>query len=193
MEVVWVRQFAPLLGNVVYAFALILASYLLATLAGSLLYRARSASLPAGGPPAGVWMALAVAAMLPAVAADPRLPGVPRFQRPHVARPRARSPWSPSPWRPCPHCSASSRPGSSIAGRAASHDGRARRWALNGLGCIARPAGWRASYCCPLIGERRRSSCSRWSARRHRRAARGAAAWKSAGRRTAWLRPPWPR
>src|SRR5262249_35713806 len=28
MEVVWVRQFAPMLGNVVYAFALILSSYL---------------------------------------------------------------------------------------------------------------------------------------------------------------------
>ena len=79
MEVVWVRQFAPLLGNVVYAFALILASYLLATLAGSLLYRARSGSLPASGPPLAAWIAVALASMLPAIAADPRLPGVTRF------------------------------------------------------------------------------------------------------------------
>ena len=74
MEVVWVRQFTPLLGNLVYAFALILASYLLATLTGSLLYRRWSASLPEDGPPAVVWMTLVLAAMLPAVAADPRLP-----------------------------------------------------------------------------------------------------------------------
>jgi spermidine synthase len=79
MEVVWVRQFAPLLGNVVYAFALILASYLVATLAGSLVYRARSARLPPQGPPAAAWLAMSVVAMLPAVAADPRLPGMLRF------------------------------------------------------------------------------------------------------------------
>src|SRR5258707_11623702 len=80
MEVVWVRQFTPLLGNVVYAFALILASYLLATLAGSLLYRRRSAALPREGPPPAVWIALALASLLPAVGADPRLPGIPRVQ-----------------------------------------------------------------------------------------------------------------
>ena len=39
MEVVWIRQFTPYLGNVVYAFALILAIYLAATFSGSAAYR----------------------------------------------------------------------------------------------------------------------------------------------------------
>ncbi len=43
MEVVWVRQFTPYLGTVVYAFALILAIYLSATFVGSAVYRNWSA------------------------------------------------------------------------------------------------------------------------------------------------------
>src|SRR5205085_6386927 len=39
LEVVWVRQFTPFLGTVVYAFAAILCVYLLATFLGSILYR----------------------------------------------------------------------------------------------------------------------------------------------------------
>src|ERR1035438_6009277 len=39
MEVVWIRQFTPYLGNVVYAFAGILAAYLIATVVGSRDYR----------------------------------------------------------------------------------------------------------------------------------------------------------
>jgi predicted membrane-bound spermidine synthase len=39
MEVVWIRQFTPYLGTAVYAFAIILATYLLATIAGSRNYR----------------------------------------------------------------------------------------------------------------------------------------------------------
>ncbi len=39
MEVVWVRQFTPYVGTVVYAFALILAVYLAATFIGSRIYR----------------------------------------------------------------------------------------------------------------------------------------------------------
>jgi predicted membrane-bound spermidine synthase len=39
MEVVWVRAFAPVLKTQVYSFALVLATYLGATYAGSLLYR----------------------------------------------------------------------------------------------------------------------------------------------------------
>jgi len=68
LEVVWVRQFAPYTGTVVYAFATILATYLAATFAGSALYRAW---------PMQSWRAhwglLGVAALLPLVATDPRL------------------------------------------------------------------------------------------------------------------------
>jgi len=71
MEVVWVRQFTPYLGTVVYAFALILATYLAATLAGSSLYRGlgRSASRDLTAPLAAL---AAGAGLLPALAADPR-------------------------------------------------------------------------------------------------------------------------
>jgi spermidine synthase len=152
MEVVWVRQFTPLLGNLVYAFALILASYLLATLAGSLLYRRWSASLPQDGPPAVVWMALVVGAMLPAVAADPRLPGIPRFQGLFVpalssiaavalsVAPLAGmlgfvTPWLVDRW----------------SGGASREAGSA--WALNGVGCIVGPLAG-GFLLLPWIGER---------------------------------------
>lgn len=71
MEVVWVRQFTAYLGNVVYAFAVILDVYLLATLIGSRAYRAR-AQASDGRTPAPVWIMLAVLGLLPLVAADPR-------------------------------------------------------------------------------------------------------------------------
>jgi len=152
MEVVWVRQFTPLLGNLVYAFALILASYLLATLAGSLLYRRWSASLPDDGPPAVVWMALALVAMLPAVAADPRLPGVPRLQGlfvPALASLAAVAlsvaplagvlgfvtPWLVDRWS----AGASRRAGSG--------------WALNGVGCVVGPLAG-GFLLLPWVGER---------------------------------------
>jgi spermidine synthase len=152
MEVVWVRQFTPLLGNLVYAFALILASYLLATLAGSLLYRRRSASLPADGPPALVWMALALAAMLPAVAADPRLPGIPRFQGLFVPAPASIAAVALSvaplagllgfvtPWLVDRWSGGSSR-------RAGSG------WAVNGVGCVLGPLAG-GFLLLPWVGER---------------------------------------
>ena len=153
MEVVWVRQFAPLLGNVVYAFALILASYLLATLAGSLVYRARSGSLPREGPPLAAWILLALASMLPAVAADPRLPGLTRFDvaptvpaaRSIVAVFLAVAPLSAllgflTPWLVDRWSGGSSR----RAGTA---------WALNGLGCVLGPlAGGFVQL--PVVSER---------------------------------------
>ncbi len=87
MEIVWVRQFTPYLGTVVYAFAVLLALYLGATFLGSLAYRVRGGAGPAGpegpaGPaglarPAGLtyaWIAAAIFGLLPLVAADPRLP-----------------------------------------------------------------------------------------------------------------------
>lgn len=72
MEVVWIRQFTPYLGNVVYCFAGILAMYLLATLLGSRDYRsgARTRDPEAS---AWAWSALAVSALLPLVAADPKI------------------------------------------------------------------------------------------------------------------------
>ena len=44
LEVVWVRLLTPYLGTVVYAFALILTIYLLATFLGSAAYRSGSLS-----------------------------------------------------------------------------------------------------------------------------------------------------
>jgi predicted membrane-bound spermidine synthase len=73
MEVVWIRQFTPFLGNVVYAFASILAIYLLSTLWGSRDYRSwvQSQSL---GDSSKAWALLGLSSLLPLVTADPRLP-----------------------------------------------------------------------------------------------------------------------
>lgn len=73
MEVVWVRQFTPYLGTVVYAFAIILALYLVSTFMGSAVYRRWSAPGPAAVPP-WIWPLLALAGLLPLVSTDPRLP-----------------------------------------------------------------------------------------------------------------------
>lgn len=72
MEVVWIRQFTPYLGNMVYAFAGILAIYLLATVLGSQDYRSKALS---HGPDetASAWSILALFAVIPVVAADPLL------------------------------------------------------------------------------------------------------------------------
>jgi spermidine synthase len=72
MEVVWIREFTPYLGNVVYAFAAILAVYLLATVVGSQDYRSRAHSRQPGES-ASAWGLLALFAVIPVVAADPRL------------------------------------------------------------------------------------------------------------------------
>ena len=68
MEVIWMRQFTVYLGDVVYAFAAILAMYLAATFAGSLIYRRR---MQGGG---AAWIVLGLAALLPLLFADPRFP-----------------------------------------------------------------------------------------------------------------------
>jgi predicted membrane-bound spermidine synthase len=73
MEVVWIRQFTPYLGNVVYAFAGILAVYLLATVVGSQDYR-RWAYSHQPGESASAWSLLALFAVIPVAAADPLLP-----------------------------------------------------------------------------------------------------------------------
>jgi spermidine synthase len=73
MEVVWIRLYTPYLGTVVYAFAGILATYLLATFLGSLWYRRRGARALERS--AILWAVLGAAALLPLAAADPRMSG----------------------------------------------------------------------------------------------------------------------
>ena len=70
MEVVWIRQLTPFLGNVVYAFAGILAVYLLSTNVGSLDYRSNAGK---HGPEesASSWTLLAFFSVLPLIAVDP--------------------------------------------------------------------------------------------------------------------------
>ena len=77
LEVVWIRQFTPYLGTVVYTFAGILAVYLLATLIGSRLYRWVVEARGTGQSSAWagfVWMLFGLSALLPLAATDPRLP-----------------------------------------------------------------------------------------------------------------------
>ncbi len=70
MEIVWIRQLTPYLGNVVYAFAGIVAVYLLSSALGTEDYRAwRKRHLP--GKSATTWTFLALAAAIPALAGTP--------------------------------------------------------------------------------------------------------------------------
>lgn len=71
MEVVWVRQFTPYLGTVVYAFAKILAVYLTATFIGSRCYRIWSARGNQESP--ALWRLLALSALFPLMAASPNV------------------------------------------------------------------------------------------------------------------------
>ena len=73
LELIWIRQFTPYLGNVVYAFAGILAVYLFSTFVGSQDYRSwiHSHSVAESAP---AWALLAVFAVLPMLAADPLVP-----------------------------------------------------------------------------------------------------------------------
>ena len=69
MEVVWVRRYTPYVGTMVYAFATILAVYLLATFIGSVVYRRWSARRTQESPV--IWIWLATFALLPLLAAGP--------------------------------------------------------------------------------------------------------------------------
>jgi len=73
MEVVWIRQFTVYLGSVVYAFAAILALYLMANYAGSYVYR-RWVRKHHASQSLTVWILMGLAALLPLLAADPRFP-----------------------------------------------------------------------------------------------------------------------
>ena len=69
MEVVWIRQFTPYLGTVVYAFASILATYLVSTFIGLQIYRVWSGRNRREGNL--IWVLLGLFALLPLLAANP--------------------------------------------------------------------------------------------------------------------------
>jgi len=71
-EVVWMRQFTPFLGNFVYAFALVLGAYLLATVMGARDYRTW-ARTHRPDQSAATWSVLAVSALIPLLGANPLL------------------------------------------------------------------------------------------------------------------------
>jgi predicted membrane-bound spermidine synthase len=72
MEVIWIRLFTPYAGPVVYAFAFILASYLVATFAGSRVYRHSSRNRDPDHQLA--WVMLALLGLLSLITSDPRIP-----------------------------------------------------------------------------------------------------------------------
>ncbi len=72
MEVIWIRLFTPYIGPLVYSFALILATYLVATFIGSILYRNASRKSDPSNPLA--WVVLALVGLLPLITSDPRFP-----------------------------------------------------------------------------------------------------------------------
>ncbi|MEE8579991.1 MAG: hypothetical protein V3T33_00245 [Myxococcota bacterium] len=72
LEVIWTRAFTPVLGTLVYSFALILFTYLLATWLGSWIYRRHLAAARLFST-ARLVGALAIATFLPILFNDPRL------------------------------------------------------------------------------------------------------------------------
>jgi spermidine synthase len=69
LEVVWIRQFTPYLGTMVYAFGAILALYLVSTLLGSKIYRVWNRKH--SEEPQLIWLALGVSGFLSLAAGDP--------------------------------------------------------------------------------------------------------------------------
>ena len=157
MEVVWTRQFVPFLGPVVYSFATILAVYLAATAAGSRVYRAWARRAGTGGAGAGPNNAAASAvrrsaavlaggcALLPLLAADPRIPSRHRLL---IGALRVA-------WGIGPLCGVLGFLTPMLVDRWSAGDpGRAgRAYAVNALGCIAGPllSGF---FLLPIVGER---------------------------------------
>jgi len=70
-EVVWIRQFTPYLGTMVYAFASILGIYLVSTFIGSWLYRVWRRRGGVKDPQ--FWALIGLALLLPVLTADPHL------------------------------------------------------------------------------------------------------------------------
>jgi predicted membrane-bound spermidine synthase len=75
MEVVWIRQFTPYVGTMVYSFASILAIYLGSTFLGSRFYRKWSQTRLSENQQEGrwVWAWLGFLGLLPLLCADPRI------------------------------------------------------------------------------------------------------------------------
>ncbi len=71
MEVVWIRLYTPRIGPMVYSFALILASYLFATFAGSRLYRYWSRTHTIESRLA--WISISLLGLLPLLMTDLRI------------------------------------------------------------------------------------------------------------------------
>ena len=72
MEVIWIRIFTPYIGPVVYSFAMVLAAYLLATFAGSQIYRLWSRSHSSES--RLLWISLGVLGAFPLLTSDARVP-----------------------------------------------------------------------------------------------------------------------
>lgn len=70
LELVWIRQFTPYLGTMVYAFASILGLYLTSTFIGSQIYRRWSRTQKQEGQL--LWVLIGLFALLPLLAVDPR-------------------------------------------------------------------------------------------------------------------------
>jgi spermidine synthase len=79
MEVVWTREFAVYIGNLVYSFATILGVYLAATFIGSSVYRVWSRRHSSEG--SLVWQFIWLAGLIPLLTADPRLTILPSWLR----------------------------------------------------------------------------------------------------------------
>ena len=72
MEVVWTRQYTIYVGTLVYSFAAILGSYLVATFIGSVIYRWWSKNHSGNG--SLIWMLVWLSALIPLLTADMRVP-----------------------------------------------------------------------------------------------------------------------
>ncbi len=72
MELIWIRLFTPYVGPVVYSFGMILVAYLLATYAGSQIYRYWSRKRKQES--RLTWVSLALLGVLPLLTADVRIP-----------------------------------------------------------------------------------------------------------------------
>jgi len=72
MEIIWIRLYTPYIGPLVYSFAFILVAYLLATYAGSQVYRIWSRNHSEESPLA--WISLALLSLLALLTADVRVP-----------------------------------------------------------------------------------------------------------------------
>jgi spermidine synthase len=137
IEVVWTRQLTPYLGTVVYAFALVLAIYLLATFAGSAVYR-RFSKLAVDPLDPALWGGIAVLGALALLASDAMHFGLANMWS---------QGWGPSIviWRPllavAPFSAALGFVTPQLVDRFSGGDaGRAARaYAINTVGCILGP------------------------------------------------------